>query len=257
MKKELNLGLFLVASFLHNFGIGIIPPLLADIQRDLHLSLLEISLVTAAFGIGRLFADLPAGIWTDRIGYFSVFTGGIVLGLLGTAASGFASSVAVLLGGRLFVGLGHALKAVGGLSILMDKYGPSRWGRVTNLLEFTGVLALMLSALVAGKLTVLFGWRTAFFLPWRWAPSPCSWSSLASVGRETGRPAPGGRFHPRLWRHRIGTWGPGRPGDGSSLRPRSLVGLSSCLSDMPGFSRRCSRFGRGFGWGSMRARSAF
>ncbi len=205
MKKELNLGLFLAASFLHNFGIGIIPPLLADIQRDLHLSLLEISLVTAAFGLGRLLADIPAGIWTDRIGYFSVFTGGIVLGLLGTAASGFASSVAVLLGGRFFVGLGHALKAVGGLSIIMDKYGLSRWGRVTNLLEFTGVLALMLSVLVAGRLAVLFGWRLAFFLPWRWAPSPCSWSSLASVGRGSGTLIPGGNFQPRPGGHQIGT----------------------------------------------------
>jgi MFS family permease len=165
-KNGLHLGLFLSVIFALNLGIGIIPPILVDIQRSLDLSLLQVSLITAALGIGRLLGDLPAGNLMDRIGPFPCFSIGIVLILLGTAASGVASSGALLLGGRVLVGLGQALDIVAALSILMDQYGPSRWGRVTNLLEFTGVGAQMLSALAAGKLTVLIGWRSAFFLPW-------------------------------------------------------------------------------------------
>ncbi len=162
-KDGIYLGVFLSVIFVLNLGIGIVPPLLVDIQRSLDLSLLQVSLITTAFGIGRLLGDLPAGILMDRVGPFSGFTIGLVLILLGTTASGFATSGVLLLGGRVLAGLGHALDIVASLSILMDKYGPSRWGRVTNVLEFTGIGAQMLSALAAGKLTVLIGWRSAFF----------------------------------------------------------------------------------------------
>jgi MFS family permease len=161
-KPWLNTGFFLFATFLLNFGIFVFSPLLVDIQRSLHLSFLEISCVPVALGIGRLLGNAPAGIWVDRAGHYSVFTFSICLTLLGVATAGSASSGGMLLAGCVLLGLGHAFKVVAGLSILMEKYRYSRWGSVINLYEFIAISSTMISVVVAGKLALLYGWRSAF-----------------------------------------------------------------------------------------------
>ena len=68
-------------------------PLLPDIGRDLGLSAGQLSLITAAFAIGRLALDLPGGRVADRFSASAVCAGAAVALVCGSVALAAAQSL--------------------------------------------------------------------------------------------------------------------------------------------------------------------
>ncbi|MBI4506278.1 MAG: MFS transporter, partial [Chloroflexi bacterium] len=56
-----------VMGFLAQLGMGIVAPVLPVLQRDFGLSVGEVTLVFALFGVARLVSDVPVGHLADRV----------------------------------------------------------------------------------------------------------------------------------------------------------------------------------------------
>ncbi len=108
---------------------------------------------------------LPAGSLGDRLGARRVFTAGLGVFTLASAACGAASSVAVLIGARALQGLGAALLVPSSLALLRGVYRSRHeraravgvWGAVAGIGAASGPI-------LGGALVGLIGWRSVFIV---------------------------------------------------------------------------------------------
>src|SRR6266581_159363 len=94
--------------------LGIVPPLIPALQRDLQLSLAGagaavsiITLVGAAFG-------LPAGDWCERFGHARAVRLGLAIMAGAAVFCAVANGGDILLGARVIAGVGYLLVVVAG-----------------------------------------------------------------------------------------------------------------------------------------------
>lgn len=141
--------------------LGIVPPLVRQLQRDLGLSLTEagtavsvITLVGAVFG-------LPAGGWSQRIGHARALAIGLAIMAVAAALCAAASDTTTLLAGRTLAGIGYLLIVVAAPSLMAMTAEP-RHQPITLSLWATFVPT---GIALAGLVTAGFeetGWRTIF-----------------------------------------------------------------------------------------------
>ena len=137
-------------------SVGALGPLL---KQDLALSNTQFGMLCGAIGVGTTSAQLPGGIWADRIGVRNV----IALSFLGIGVTAFVFSVT---GGLAFgclmlfaLGLAVGCSQIAGTKSIVDWF-PSD-GRATAMgIKQTGVNAGgTLASLLLPLATGLFGWR--------------------------------------------------------------------------------------------------
>ena len=109
---------------------GIVNLFVIPIQRDLHLTDTQVSLVTGtAFALFNALFGLPAGRWIDGSGWRTRITAlGIAAWSLATAAGGLATTFWQLFAARVAVGIGEATVTPSGVSLLADLFPPNRRG---------------------------------------------------------------------------------------------------------------------------------
>jgi MFS family permease len=108
---------------------GVLNLFIIPIQRDLHLTDTQISLVIGlAFGVFNALFGLPAGRWIDRGARTRICALGISAWSLATAACGLASNFPQLFAARVAVGVGEATVTPCGVSLLADLFPPQRRG---------------------------------------------------------------------------------------------------------------------------------
>jgi len=114
----------------------------------------------AVFGMGV--ATLVYGTLADRLGRRPVLLSGLALFLVGTVASAAATSVPMLVLGRLVqaVGAGCGLTLV--RTIARDAYGPERLVQAIAYLTMFYAIGPMIAPAVGGVLVDAFGWRSVF-----------------------------------------------------------------------------------------------
>ncbi|MGH2403535.1 MAG: MFS transporter [bacterium] len=77
----LGLSGLLLAVFLDLFGLGVIRPVLPlYVQEVFKVDIFQVSFIPAAFGIGKLLANIPAGLVMDRLGRPRLMGAGLALG---------------------------------------------------------------------------------------------------------------------------------------------------------------------------------
>ncbi|MCR6630098.1 MAG: MFS transporter [Magnetospirillum sp.] len=114
-------------------GMGMVIPVLSLYAQSFGIGPALIGLVITAFGVARLFVNLPAGILADRYGRRALLWGGpLVLGGASVAAA-LAEDFAALLLWRFVQGVGSGLYMTGAMVAIAD-LGDSRsragaWGR--------------------------------------------------------------------------------------------------------------------------------
>jgi MFS family permease len=136
-------------------------PLLPEIGRDLSLTVGEIGALTAAFGLGRLLTDLPAGrlagSYAPSVALAgSAFTLAISCGLL--AAS---SSLAQALLASALIGVASALTNTTGMYAFATQTTAARRGASMAIYTTALMSGQILGPVLGGTIGSLAGWREA------------------------------------------------------------------------------------------------
>ncbi len=159
------LALIVAAQFMVVLDMSIVNVALATIKNDLGFSQASLQWVITAYAIVFGGFLLLGGRLADLLGRRRVFIGGIALFTLGSALSGLAWSAGSLVVFRGLQGLGGALFAPAGLSLLMTIFREGRerntalgiWGAASGAGGAVGVL-------LGGVLTSYLSWPWIFYI---------------------------------------------------------------------------------------------
>jgi EmrB/QacA subfamily drug resistance transporter len=159
------LALVVAAQFMVVLDISIVNVALATIKTDLGFSQASLQWVISAYAIVFGGFLLLGGRLADLLGRRRMFIAGLVLFTAGSALCGFAWSEGSLVAFRAIQGLGGALFAPAGLSLLMTTFGEGRdrntalgiWGAASGSGAAVGVL-------LGGVLTSYLSWPWVFFI---------------------------------------------------------------------------------------------
>ena len=135
---------------------GIISLFIIPIQRDLHLSDTQISLLVGfAFAAFNALFGLPVARWIDGGPRKTIAAIGIAVWSLAASSCGLAANFWQLFIGRVALGAGEASVTPAGVSLLADLFPPKRRGRAMGLF-YAGTFVGGGCALVLGG----FLWRS-------------------------------------------------------------------------------------------------
>ena len=159
------LALIVAAQFMVVLDVSIVNVALATIKRDLGFSEASLQWVITAYAIVFGGFLLLGGRLADLLGRRRIFIAGIALFTLGSALSGLAWSAGSLVVFRGLQGLGGALFAPAGLSLLMTTFREGRerntalgiWGAASGSGAAVGVL-------LGGVLTSYISWPWIFYI---------------------------------------------------------------------------------------------
>jgi len=108
--------------------LGLIAPLLPEIEERTGAGDAALGLALAAYAIPILVVSIPTGRLADRIGRRPLLLGGLVLTGVGSLLIAFSDSLEVLLAGRAVQGLGSTASWVAALALVSDLARPGRKG---------------------------------------------------------------------------------------------------------------------------------
>ncbi|WP_433438698.1 MFS transporter [Nonomuraea sp. CA-141351] len=140
-------------------SVAVVMPTVAKELNALNLYGISIS----AFLIASLFANVVAGLWSDRRGYQAPFLAGVVLFVAGMALAGAAQSAVLFLVARAVQGLGAGASIVALLVMIARVYPAGLRPKVFAAVSAAWVVPAMVGPAVAGFVAVQWGWRYVFF----------------------------------------------------------------------------------------------
>ena len=143
----------------------------------IHLFLPVMPAVKTAFAISDALVELTFSITlftmaivtlfygslSDRYGRRRVLLGGLTLFVIGSALSAFATSVAMLLVGRVIQAVGAGSGLTLSRAIARDAYGPEALVKAIAYLTMAYTIGPMIAPTFGGLLMDMFGWRAAFW----------------------------------------------------------------------------------------------
>lgn len=144
--------------FSSTFGVGAFPVLLPEIGASAHVGDFLLGAITGAFGLARLVADVPAGLFiTHRLRLALIFAAvSIPAGVLCMGAGGPPWLLVV---GRLLWGAGHAFAMIGGITAIVRSASPERRAISLNAYEMSGMLGVLCGMVAAGLLPRAWPWH--------------------------------------------------------------------------------------------------
>jgi EmrB/QacA subfamily drug resistance transporter len=159
------LAVVVAAQFMVILDVAIVNVALPEIKADLGFSQQSLQWVITAYAIVFGGVLLLGGRLADVLGRRRVFIAGVALFTVSSLLSGFAWSEGALVSARALQGLGGALFAPAGLSILMTMFQEGRdrnlalgiWGGASGSGAAAGVL-------LGGLLTSYLHWSWIFFI---------------------------------------------------------------------------------------------
>jgi DHA2 family methylenomycin A resistance protein-like MFS transporter len=155
--------------------VTIVNVALARIGGDLGASRAELQWVVDAYALVLAAFMLGAGDLADRLGSRRLFSAGLVLFGLGSAACAAAPTVTFLIGARVVQGLGAAAILPTSLALVNQLFpDPAERPRAIGVWAGLGGSALLAGPVLGGLLVGPLGWRAIF-----WLNVPLTAASLA------------------------------------------------------------------------------
>ncbi|HET9848512.1 MAG TPA: DHA2 family efflux MFS transporter permease subunit [Candidatus Dormibacteraeota bacterium] len=159
-----TLALSSVAFFMVVLDALVVVTALPAIQRDLRASLSLLEWTMNAFTLAFAAGIITAAAMGDRLGRRRVFTIGLAIFTLASAACALAPSASLLIGARAVQGLGAAMVMPLSLTILAAAFPAERRGAVVGIWGGLGGLAVASGPLVGGAVTQGLDWHWIFWL---------------------------------------------------------------------------------------------
>ncbi len=112
----------------------------------------------ATFALGQLFV----GPLSDRFGRRSIVLGGLVTFIVGSVICAMASTLDIVILGRVIQAIGVSAASVLSRAIARDLFSGNELGRVLSFITVAMAAAPGFSPLLGGGLDHVWGWRSAF-----------------------------------------------------------------------------------------------
>ena len=154
-----SLGLFMVV--LDNLVVNVALP---SIHRDLHASIQELEWTVNAYVLSYAVFLLTGAALGDRFGRKRMFTAGLALFTLSSAAAAVAPTTAILIAARAAQGLGAAIVTPLTLTLLAEAFPPQRRGIAIGVWSGISGVAVALGPLVGGAVVQAASWHWIFWI---------------------------------------------------------------------------------------------
>src|SRR5215472_11014578 len=158
------LGLTSIAYFMVVLDSLVVVTALPRMQQDLHAGLAALQWTVNSYGIAFAAGIITAAALGDRFGRRRVFTLGLALFTLSSAACALAPDAAALIVARTVQGLGAAGVLPLSLTILTSAFPPQRRGLIVGIYGGLAGLAVAAGPLVGGAVTESLDWHWIFWL---------------------------------------------------------------------------------------------
>ena len=158
------LGITFGVVFMDRLAVNFLAPFIA---RDLRLNSTQVGLLAAALSLTWALSNIIFGRISDVIGQRKwLLVGAIVVFSICSFTSGLATSFAMLIAARLFMGLAEGPVPPLVLTLMAQSSSPRRLGLNSGLIinGFLSLFALVLGPVVLIGLAQAFNWRVAFWL---------------------------------------------------------------------------------------------
>ncbi|MET9324817.1 MFS transporter [Streptomyces sp. NPDC003038] len=144
--------------------VTVVNVALSDIARDLEAGLGRVQWTVSAYSLAFGALLLTAGALSDRVGRRTVFTAGMALFTLASAACGLAPEANTLIAARAAQGLGGAMVFAPTLALIAAAYEGAR--RQAAIAAFAAIASAAgaLGPIVGGFFVQLLGWRWIFLV---------------------------------------------------------------------------------------------
>ncbi len=153
-----------VATFMLLLDITIVNVALPAIQRALHASFSDLQWVIDAYALSLATCVLTAGSLADLFGRKRVFTIGIVLFTIASAACGASFDPLFLIIARAVQGIGGAMMFATALALLSQEFHGKERGTAFGIWGATIGAAVAIGPLAGGMLTSWLSWRWIFLV---------------------------------------------------------------------------------------------
>ncbi len=145
--------------------VTIVNVALPAIQRDLGGSLAGLQWVVDAYTLGLAAVMLTAGSEADRSGARRLFTAGLIVFGVGSAACAAAPTLGVLIAARAFQGLGASALLPCSLALLVHQFpDPRSRAHAIGVWGAMGAIGVALGPVLGGVLVAVATWRLIFVI---------------------------------------------------------------------------------------------
>jgi EmrB/QacA subfamily drug resistance transporter len=157
-------GLTSAAYFMVVLDAVVVITALPRMQRDLHVGVSSLQWAVNAYGIAFATGIITAAAIGDRFGRRLVFSCGLALFTLASAACALAPTVSELIAARTVQGLGAAVVLPLSLTILTTAFPPEKRGMIVGIYGGLAGLAVALGPIVGGAITEGINWHWIFWI---------------------------------------------------------------------------------------------
>ena len=142
--------------------LGVVPPLVPALQRDLGLSLAAAGMVVSIVTLVGAVLGLLAGGWCERVGHARALSIGILIMALAATLCAVADDANTLLAARGLAGVGYLLAVVAGPSLMAGTAEPRHHAFVLSLWGTFVPVGIAVAGLATASFADRAGWRIVF-----------------------------------------------------------------------------------------------
>jgi multidrug resistance protein len=163
LKRERRLAPLLIMIALIMMGNGVVSPILSIYAQTFGVASTLVGTLITIYGIGRLMANLPAGILSQRIGRRPMLFVGPLIVAGSSAAAAMTGDFGWLLFWRLIQGVGSGIYMTASLAAIADISPPAH--RVGNMALYQAALqgGAMIGPAFGGYVAAWFGYAAPFW----------------------------------------------------------------------------------------------
>ncbi|WP_420111418.1 MFS transporter [Pseudactinotalea sp.] len=143
---------------------GVVIPVMPVLAETLDASVTDLGLLIALFGLGRLFANLPAGRLAERVNQKWLLLVSVVAVVAFMALSGFVTDLNQLFVLRVLTGIGGGFAVTVGNAFIASTTAPERRGRALGTLHAFQLAGGALGPSVGGFVAAWSGPTAAFLV---------------------------------------------------------------------------------------------
>jgi DHA1 family bicyclomycin/chloramphenicol resistance-like MFS transporter len=155
----LTLGLLTaVAALTIDMSLPAIPEMVRSLATDLPRG----QLIVGVFIFGMACGQIPAGLFSDRLGRLPVLYAGMSLFAVAATVAALAQSIEVMLAARFVQGIGGASAIVLSRAIVRDISSGKDAARLMSLMTMIFTVAPVVAPTIGALMVAQWGWRAPF-----------------------------------------------------------------------------------------------